>query len=44
MGSLLRSEQMSLCQLFIQADAAFASVAQLGDLGLCQFRDVIRMV
>uniref|UniRef100_A0A914BYS9 V-type proton ATPase subunit a n=1 Tax=Acrobeloides nanus TaxID=290746 RepID=A0A914BYS9_9BILA len=40
MGSLYRSEPMSLCQLFLQTDSAFASVAELGELGLCQFRDL----
>ncbi|KAI1711972.1 v-type ATPase subunit family domain-containing protein [Ditylenchus destructor] len=40
MGSLYRSEEMSLCQLFLQTDSAFNSVAELGDLGLCQFRDL----
>src|SRR5690348_15271323 len=40
MGSLYRSEEMSLCQLFLQTDSAFNSVAELGELGLCQFRDV----
>uniref|UniRef100_A0A915D6M0 V-type proton ATPase subunit a n=1 Tax=Ditylenchus dipsaci TaxID=166011 RepID=A0A915D6M0_9BILA len=40
MGSLYRSEEMSLCQLFLQTDSAFASVAELGELGLCQFRDL----
>uniref|UniRef100_A0A914D212 V-type proton ATPase subunit a n=1 Tax=Acrobeloides nanus TaxID=290746 RepID=A0A914D212_9BILA len=40
MGSMYRSEPMSLCQLFLQTDSAFASVAELGELGLCQFRDL----
>ncbi|KAI6179364.1 V-type proton ATPase subunit a [Aphelenchoides besseyi] len=40
MGSLLRSELMSLCQVFLQPDSAFISVAQLGELGICQFRDL----
>ncbi|CAD5215997.1 unnamed protein product [Bursaphelenchus xylophilus] len=31
---------MSLCQLFLQTDAAFISVAQLGELGLVQFKDL----
>jgi V-type H+-transporting ATPase subunit a len=40
MGSLYRSEPMTLCQLFLQVDSAFASVAELGELGLCEFRDL----
>ncbi|CAD5211855.1 unnamed protein product [Bursaphelenchus okinawaensis] len=40
MGSLYRSELMSLCQLFLQTDAAFISVAQLGELGIVQFKDL----
>lgn len=40
MGHLLRSEEMTLCQLFLQSEAAYACVAELGELGLVQFRDV----
>lgn len=40
MGSLFRSEQMTLCQLFLQSEAAYACVSELGELGLVQFRDV----
>lgn len=40
MGSLFRSEQMVLCQLFIQNEAAYNCVSQLGELGLVQFRDI----
>jgi V-type H+-transporting ATPase subunit a len=40
MGSLLRSESMSLCQLFLQSEAAYNCVSELGELGLTQFRDV----
>jgi hypothetical protein len=40
MGSFFRSEKMSLCQLFIQPEAAFSSVAELGEAGSVQFRDV----
>ncbi|VDM44885.1 unnamed protein product [Toxocara canis] len=40
MGSLLRSESMSLAQLFLQTDAAYACVAELGEIGLVQFRDL----
>ena len=40
MGSLFRSEEMTLCQLFLQSEAAYTCVAELGELGLVQFRDV----
>jgi len=40
MGSLFRSEEMVLCQLFLQSEAAYACVSELGELGLVQFRDL----
>ncbi|KAK7583962.1 hypothetical protein V9T40_004925 [Parthenolecanium corni] len=40
MGSLFRSEEMTLCQLFLQTEAAYACVSELGELGLVQFRDL----
>jgi V-type H+-transporting ATPase subunit a len=40
MGAMFRSEKMSLCQLFIQPEAAYQSVAELGEIGVAQFRDV----
>ncbi|XP_021943452.1 V-type proton ATPase 116 kDa subunit a1 isoform X2 [Folsomia candida] len=40
MGSLFRSEEMALCQLFLQSEAAYACVSELGELGLAQFRDL----
>lgn len=40
MGSLYRSEAMALCQLFIQSEASFNCLAQLGELGLVQFKDL----
>ncbi|CAG7831417.1 unnamed protein product [Allacma fusca] len=38
--SLFRSEEMALCQLFLQSEAAYACVSELGELGLAQFRDL----
>ena len=40
MGSLFRSEEMALCQLFLQSESAYTCVSELGELGLVQFRDV----
>lgn len=40
MGSLYRSEAMALCQMFLQAEASFTCLAQLGELGLVQFKDL----
>lgn len=44
MGSLFRSEEMTLCQLFLQSEAAYACVSELGELGLVQFRDVSKII
>ena len=41
MGSVFRGEDMTLCQIYFQAEAAYSCVAQLGELGIVQFRDVI---
>ncbi|PIK45440.1 hypothetical protein BSL78_17715 [Apostichopus japonicus] len=40
MGSLFRSEEMCKAQLFLQSEAAFSCVSELGELGLVQFRDL----
>jgi len=40
MGTLLRSEEMQLVQLFVQIEAAHDTVDELGKLGLIQFRDL----
>lgn len=40
MDALLRSEEMTLCQMFLQSEAAYACVSELGELGLVQFRDL----
>jgi V-type H+-transporting ATPase subunit a len=40
MGTFFRSEKMCLSQLFIQPEAAYSSVAQLGEAGSVQFRDL----
>jgi len=38
--SLLRSEEMCLSQVFMETEAAYHCVAELGELGLVQFNDV----
>ena len=38
---IVRCAPMSLLQLYIPAEAAQATVAELGSIGLVQFRDVI---
>jgi len=45
-ATFFRSEEMSLIQLYIPAEVAQPTVAELGELGLVQFRDVgvIRLV
>ena len=40
MSTIFRSEEMTLCQLFLQPDAAYSCVSELGELGIVQFRDV----
>lgn len=40
MTAIHRSEEMCLAQLFLQNEAAYTCVAELGELGLVQFRDV----
>ncbi|KAL7060085.1 hypothetical protein AAHC03_09256 [Spirometra sp. Aus1] len=40
MGSLFRSEEMQLSQLFLQIDSAYMCLAELGELGIVQFRDM----
>ena len=40
MGSLFRSESMSLCQLFLQSEACYNCVSELGSLGLVEFKDL----
>ena len=38
--SWFRPEPMSLCQLYLQTESAYSIVALLGELGICQFRDL----
>ncbi|XP_045155383.1 V-type proton ATPase 116 kDa subunit a1 [Echinops telfairi] len=40
MGGLFRSEEMTLAQLFLQSEAAYCCVSELGELGKVQFRDL----
>lgn len=40
MGSIFRSESMSLCQLFLSSEAAYNCVSEIGEVGLVQFRDL----
>ncbi|XP_069759269.1 V-type proton ATPase 116 kDa subunit a 4-like isoform X2 [Narcine bancroftii] len=41
MASLFRSEEMCLTQLFLQVEAAYCCISELGELGFMQFRDVV---
>ncbi|XP_061395109.1 V-type proton ATPase 116 kDa subunit a1-like [Musca vetustissima] len=40
MGDMFRSEKMSLCQVFLQPEAAYETIAQFGEEGCVQFRDM----
>lgn len=37
---MFRSEEMFLCQLFIQPEAVYSTVAELGEIGAVEFKDV----
>lgn len=43
MSTIFRGEEMTLCQIYFQSEAAYTCVAQLGELGIVQFRDVINL-
>ncbi|CAF3434335.1 unnamed protein product [Rotaria socialis] len=40
MATIFRSEEMTLSQLYLQPDAAYSTIAELGELGIVQFRDL----
>jgi hypothetical protein len=40
MGEMFRSEEMSLCQLFIQPEVIYSTVAELGEIAVAEFIDV----
>ncbi|CAD5207209.1 unnamed protein product [Bursaphelenchus okinawaensis] len=40
MDAIHRSEEMCLAQLYLQNEAAYACVSELGELGVVQFRDM----
>lgn len=40
MGDMFRSEKMALCQLFIQQEAGYSTISELGEIGCVEFRDV----
>ncbi|XP_053143218.1 V-type proton ATPase 116 kDa subunit a 3 isoform X2 [Hemicordylus capensis] len=40
MGTMFRSEEMCLAQLFLQSASAYACVSELGERGLVEFRDL----
>uniref|UniRef100_A0A8B9KPS2 V-type proton ATPase subunit a n=1 Tax=Astyanax mexicanus TaxID=7994 RepID=A0A8B9KPS2_ASTMX len=40
MGSMFRSEEVCLVQLFLQSGAAYNCVSELGELGIVEFRDL----
>ena len=39
-STIFRSEEMSLCQIYFKLEDAYNCVAELGELGIAQFRDV----
>ena len=38
--SWFRSEPMQLCQLYLQRDSAYHITSLLGEMGICEFRDL----
>ncbi|XP_072841475.2 V-type proton ATPase 116 kDa subunit a 3 [Pogona vitticeps] len=40
MGSMFRSEEVCLAQLFLQSASAYACISELGERGLVEFRDL----
>lgn len=44
MGSVFRSEEMCLAQLFLQSGSAYDCISELGEMGLVEFRDVSRLL
>ncbi|KAM9446196.1 V-type proton ATPase 116 kDa subunit a isoform 1-T1 [Clarias gariepinus] len=40
MGSVFRSEEVCLAQLFLQSGSAYECLSELGELGLVEFRDL----
>uniref|UniRef100_A0A671LAU2 V-type proton ATPase subunit a n=1 Tax=Sinocyclocheilus anshuiensis TaxID=1608454 RepID=A0A671LAU2_9TELE len=40
MGSLFRSEEVCLVQIFLQSGSAYNCVSELGELGIVEFRDL----
>lgn len=43
MGAMFRSEEMILAQIFIQPEAAYHTISELGEIGAVQFRDVSKI-
>ncbi|XP_050293137.1 V-type proton ATPase 116 kDa subunit a 1 [Anthonomus grandis grandis] len=40
MGAMFRSQEMALAQLFIQPEAAYFALSEMGEVGCAQFRDL----
>ncbi|XP_036384645.1 V-type proton ATPase 116 kDa subunit a2-like [Megalops cyprinoides] len=40
MGSMFRSEEMCMAQLFLQSGSAYDCISELGEMGLVEFRDL----
>uniref|UniRef100_A0A4W5N5B3 V-type proton ATPase subunit a n=1 Tax=Hucho hucho TaxID=62062 RepID=A0A4W5N5B3_9TELE len=44
MGSLFRSEEMCLAQMFLQSVSAYDCISELGEMSLVEFRDVSNLL
>ncbi|KAI3379440.1 hypothetical protein SNEBB_003701 [Seison nebaliae] len=40
MGTIFRGEEMTLCHIYLQPEAAYNCVSELGECGIVQFRDM----
>ena len=44
MSDILRGEEIQLCQIYFQSESTYSCLAQLGELGVVQFRDVVTLI
>jgi hypothetical protein len=40
---VFRGEEMKLCQIYFQSEMVYACISQLGEMGVVQFKDVIKL-
>ncbi|OAF64782.1 hypothetical protein A3Q56_07511, partial [Intoshia linei] len=40
MASIIRSEEMAKCNIYIQSEAAYSVISEIGEIGIVQFVDM----